>query len=266
MRSVADARRAIGSRFAQPRDRVERRAARVGHIGIGAKVQQHAGQFKVSVHHGHIQRVGAVRRNIIDVRTVPQQRLHGFDVSLAHREQQRRETALRFRVHVRAEFDKLFDRGAVPVGSRPHQRRLGARGIRCIRVRTVFQKKPHDIRVALRRCRHQCRLAVECGFVGVRTGGQQLFDDRCVAVGACEIKRCDVIARSRFGIRPSGDQGVDQLRVIALHRPVERDESVRFRSIDIGMCRDTRANRRHILLFDRIDQTQPCGVQKAGCQ
>ena len=54
----------------QPDHGMQRKPARVALIRIRSKIKQHGCQIEIRVHHRHVQRRGAVRQRIVDVRAM----------------------------------------------------------------------------------------------------------------------------------------------------------------------------------------------------
>ena len=90
----------------QPDDHVQRMAARVGHVGIGAGVQQQRGQIEIGVQDRHAERRRAVGYPVVDVGALRQQELDSLVPVVAHGEEQRRVAALGALVQLRAEFEQ----------------------------------------------------------------------------------------------------------------------------------------------------------------
>ena len=146
MSGVADAGRAVRARASQPGERVQRRAARIGRVRIGAAIEQQRRELEIRVDDGHVQRAGAVGRSVVHIGAVVEQHLDGAGVAVADGEQQRRESALRLRFHVGAVRDEHVRRGGVAFGRGPHQRGLPFVRFDGVHVRAGFEQQLHRVR------------------------------------------------------------------------------------------------------------------------
>ena len=177
-----------------------------------------------------------------------------LDVRVAHREEQRREAAVRLQLEVGARFEQHVDRGGVAFGRRPHQRRLTS--IRFLRVdrRAARQQQPHGVRLPRQRRRHQHRLTFLRDRVRVSASLQQALHDRGVAVDGGEIERRDVVAGGGLGVGAGAEQQLDELQVVPLRGPVESGEAVRLGGVDVDLLFEEGADRLDVLLLDGVDQ------------
>ena len=109
---------------AHPGERVKRRPAWIGCVGIGAAGQQHRGGLVVGVDDCESQRARTVGCGGVGIRVRREQRLDGGHVISARRKEQRRPAALGHRVDARTSPEELLDHRRVALSGRPHQRRL----------------------------------------------------------------------------------------------------------------------------------------------
>ena len=90
IRPPAETVAAVGAGLPQPGERVQRRAARVGRVGVRAVIQQHRRDLVVRVHNRHVQRARAILRHVIRVATMTEQRANRVGVAAADGEEERR--------------------------------------------------------------------------------------------------------------------------------------------------------------------------------
>ncbi len=254
MADVADARGAIRSRLAQPRERVERRATRVGRVRIRAAIDEHRREIEVRVDDGHVEGAGAVWRHVVDRCAVIEKRLRGLGMIVADGEQQRRESGFRLRLHVCAVRDENFSSGGVAFRRRPHQRGLSLVRFDRIHVRAGFEQQLHRVGLAGERGGHERRLPFFGCPVRIGAGLQQAIDKLRVAVRARERQRRHLVARRGLHVGAGGDQRVGHRHVIALRRPVKRGRAVGVGRVDVHLLRDKRADGGRIAALRGVDE------------
>jgi hypothetical protein len=187
LRRPADAGGAICTRLAQPGDGVERRAARVRQVGVGAAIEQQRRELEVGVDRRHAECARAVRSHVVDVGALLQQQLGRFDMCVADRKEQWREAAGRFPLQIGPRFEQHRRCCRIPFGRGPHQRRLPLVRFDGVDLRTARQEQPHRIGPACQRRRHQHRLAFVGSAIGIRAGVEEPLHDGGVAVERGQI-------------------------------------------------------------------------------
>ena len=194
LRRIADAGRAVGARLAQPGDRVERRAARIRQVGVGAAIEQHRGQLVVGVDDGHAERARPVGRDVVHVGAARQQQRGGVEARVADGEEQRREAAGGLGREFAPASSSTAAASVLPSDAAHISAVCPRYGSTASTLAPRVQQQPHGVGAPGQRRRHQHRLAFVGGGVGVGARRDQALHDRRVAVERREVERRDVVA------------------------------------------------------------------------
>ncbi len=225
-RQIADARVAGRARLAQPRDRVQRRRARVGQVRIGAVVEQHGRGLVERVHDRDVERARAVGREVVRVRAVVEQIAQRVDLRVAHREQERRGARLRLRVDVRAGLDQRRHDVDVALARGPHERGLAAPAFGRVDRGAVREQRLDRVELAGARRGHQRRLpSRDVAFTLAPAASRRSIAARS-PLPAARSSGVDVETVRGVRGRARVEQRVDQREVVDLGREVQRGRAV----------------------------------------
>ena len=241
---------------------MQRRVSRPRRVGVGPLRQQERGQVLVTAHRRHHQGAVAVGGRVVHVGARRQQDPRRLEVSVAGREQQRREPAgveprrplgaggaafarpaeLPHRPGPRADGGAVRQQHAgrrgLAVGRRPHQRGLPLHRLDGVDIGAVGQQGPHSPRVAGIGAAHQQRLARPERQVRVGPGRQQPFDAAGMTVRAGRPQGRRAVVVLCVQVRPGPDQAVQRGGLVPVRRPVQRRGAVRLRGVEIGTLGD----------------------------
>jgi hypothetical protein len=234
-------------------------AARVGHVRIGAGVQQHRGQIEIGVEDCDAERRRAIGNPIVDVSALLQQELDCLRPVVAHGEEQRRVAALRALVQLRTELEQQLGGVGVAFARGEHQRRLPAEGFRQANLRAALQQRAHRSDAAVAGRGHQRRLSFFGCRIGIGTGSQQPLDERRVAILRGQRQRGDLVASDAIGLRAGTEQRVQHGQVVAMHRPVHGSRAIRRRLVRISAALEQRTDGVHIAVPGGVHQSRAVG-------
>ncbi len=167
-------------------------------------VEENSGHFEARIHHRHVHGACAIGRSDVRVRAVREQHFHRVLMTIADREQQRRKSSFRFRLHVRAELNQHRGGCSVAFRSGPHEGRLPANWLGQVHFCAVRQQQMNGFHVSGERGVHQRSLPLLGDLIRVCAAFQQARDHRCIAVVAREGERSDVVPVRRIGVRAAG--------------------------------------------------------------
>ena len=262
--------------------RVESRVPGVGGVRIGALVQQERRHVAVPAVRRDDRRAGAVRRLVVHVGARRHEPLGRGEIAHPRGEQQRRVAALRNLgdvlriprfgrrldhlgpdirpgVDCRAVREQHLDDVRVPLGHRPHQRRLVATAARG-RVGPRLQELADDVRRTDTGCGHQRRLAGKEPSVGIRTRVQQPPHHGGAAVLGRRPQRRDAEIVGRVHVGPGADQQIRELDLVPVGGPVQRRRAVTLPGGDVGAAIDQRAHHAPLGVAGRIGERLVRGV------
>ena len=246
-----------GARLVKPGERVKRGTTRVPGIRVGVVVEQQRSEVVVGIYHGDVERTRTVGRPVLHVGAELKQPAGGFDPVFAHREEERREPRRRLRRDVGACLHERRDRRRVAFGRRPHERRLAAKLLRGVHVRSVAQQRFDRRGRAIQRSVHEHRLTFARGRVRIGAGLDQPHHELRTAARRRKRKRRDAIARPRIDF---GTRSEQQLRDLERANPcgmVQSRGTVGGAVVDIGAFGERYAHRGAVVKKDRFEQR--CG-------
>jgi hypothetical protein len=129
---------------------------------------------------------------------------------------------------------KLNDAGMIFRGG-PHQSRFTLDVFCGINAGAMLQQNSHRIGLARISGGHQQGFSACQGAVRARTGFQQQFDHRRVAINCSQVQRnrAFAICGTRVGAGP--DQDLNHFEVIPSYCPMQSSGSVHLRGVDVGL-------------------------------
>ena len=261
-----------------------RRPGAVGHVRIGALVDQHGGGIEVRVDDGEHQRRGAVGILQVQVGLLVGEHADGADGAVAGGIHQGVQPPRGSTVTTIPDVSNLnsgkvscFDlaflsapsstsalhRLGIVLRSRPHQRRLSLPLLGGVDLGAAGDERPDHAVVAGPRRRHQDGLALGSGGVGIGAGLQQQVGQRRVAVLRRQLQRRDPVPAGRLDVRTRLHQQLRGRLVVAEDGIVQRGHAVGLGRVDVGALRD-QALRTAVRLpcLDRVDQAN--GIAAGG--
>ena len=259
------------ARLTHPGELVQRGPAARRGIGVGAAIQQIGRQLEVGAAGGKQKRVqpgvrgptlhdatggqGRVDRQLlVQVRAGFQQRLDHVNLSLARREQQRREPPVRPCAQVRPVGHQGGNGRGVALGRGPHQCGLPLPVLMRVGVGAGVEQQLDCLDVAGPRRGHQRRLALHARRVRVGARVEQRRNHGGVAVDAGERERSDAVAVADVHTGARRQQEPGDLRILAIRSPVKGRRAVDFGRVHVDALFDQGADTRHITRLDRLDQ------------
>ena len=160
-----------------------------------------------------------------------------------HREQERREAAVRAGRDVRAPLDQCVRGGEVVLGCRPHQRGLAAPALAPVRVRPAVEEQA---------CTASARPVRAAVISAVSPSGVAQFGSapasRRIPMNAAlpfSLATASGVASKRLAASasaPAAEQGLGARHVVVEGRPVERRRAVAVGGVGIEPLRQQRAN------------------------
>ena len=217
---------------------MQRRAARIGRVGIGAVLEQHARQFVMGVDDRQRQGARVVGAGVVHVRARREQRAHGVDMSAAHREQQRREPAAGPRLDVGACRGELGDRRGVAFAAAHISAVCPCHVSRAWTFAPRVEQRLDGVDPPVRAAAIRAVSPFGGGRVRIGSGVEQAGDDRGVAGRRGDRQRHDPVAIGSLDIRATRDERLHDRGVLAFGRQMQRRRSVAQRQVGIGALLD----------------------------